>query len=754
MGIDATQARQTDMEDPIERCELFEAAVDIARIGVLVTGALEEVLYVNNMVTEITGFSKIEIYRDGLNTFFSRSSLSMIRDVIGGLNGRGYAEVPVTGKNGTPRQCDIRIDLRGTQESRKIFFYMTDITEQKDMEAEMRFSEEKYGYLFETIHHGIYMSSKEGRFVDCNPALLAMLGYNRKDEFLRLSLTRDVYKNPRDRERFQAIVENEGHVKDFEVLFKKRSGEEITVLLSARALRNTNREVTGYQCIIVDITERKKKEERAREVSEERYRRLFERIRDPVYVTTREGRCVDCNPAFLELLGYDGKEGFLAKDIYAEAADSKRFQETVERDGYIKDIEFTLKRKDGECITVLITAQIIRNERNEVIGYEGIMKDITARNQMERDLAEINEFLNTVIEASPDAIIVSDKAGDVIMYNAAAEQLLGYPFAEVVGRKARSLNLYPRRLARRTREMIMEDQTGGRKGVLRPIEFYVQNKAHKMVETSLSASILYDDNGNEIGSIAIFKDMGELAAIKRRLRNMQEQLIQSERLAAMGRLTSQVAHEVNNPLFGIMNTLELLKGEIPETSKKRRLLDMSLSEIERLAGMLKNMLTFSRPGEEARKDVEMNSFLEGSLLLVEKHLQESGIRLSVNYASAIPTVRISPNQFRQVVLNLVKNAVEAMPQGGVLTVSTKKKDGHLHIVIRDTGIGMSEEVKKSIFDAFFTTKEEVKGVGLGLSVCYGIVRDHGGEITVESAPGKGSIFTVVLPLKQASGEQS
>ena len=167
-----------------------------------------------------------------------------------------------------------------------------------------------------------------------------------------------------------------------------------------------------------------------------------------------------------------------------------------------------MKKKTGEEMTVLITGQAVRDEQGEITGYEGIMKDITQRNQMEKELTEVNEFLNTVIEASPDSIIVADRSGDVIMYNAAAEHLLGYPFGEVVGRKAKSFNLYPRRLARRTREMIMEDRSG-RKGILPPIEFYVQNKDGEMIETSLSASILYNPQGEEIGSIAIFKDMRE-----------------------------------------------------------------------------------------------------------------------------------------------------------------------------------------------------------------------------------------------------
>ena len=173
---------------------------------------------------------------------------------------------------------------------------------------------------------------------------------------------------------------------------------------------------------------------------------------------------------------------------------------------------------------------------------------------------------------------------------------------------------------------------------------------------------------------------------------------------------------------------------------------MSLSEIVRLSVMLKNMLTFSRPEEEARKDVDMNSFLDGILMLLEKQLKETDIRLVTEYEEKLPAVKVSPNQMRQVLLNIVKNAIEAMPRGGTLTISTRKENGRLGILVGDTGIGMSEEVKQKIFEAFFTTKEQVRGVGLGLSVCYGIVQDHGGEIQVESVPEKGSTFLITLPI--------
>jgi two-component system NtrC family sensor kinase len=283
-------------------------------------------------------------------------------------------------------------------------------------------------------------------------------------------------------------------------------------------------------------------------------------------------------------------------------------------------------------------------------------------------------------------------------------------------------------------------------GKLTSFPIFHKRKNGELIEGDLSASIIYDEKGNEIASVGIFKDLRERLRIERELQKMQEALLQSEKLAAMGRLTSQIAHELNNPIYGIMNTLELLKTEIPPESKRRRILELSLSEIQRLSEMLRNMLSFSKPEEEKRRPVKIDDLIEGILLVMEKQMRESNIQVETSFDPDIPEIMASTNQMRQVMLNLFKNAKEAMPKGGTLFVRTSKEDNRILIHIRDTGIGIPEEIRGKIFEAFFTTKQKVKGVGLGLSVCYGIIKDHGGDIKVESQEGKGTTFAVSLPI--------
>jgi two-component system NtrC family sensor kinase len=421
--------------------------------------------------------------------------------------------------------------------------------------------------------------------------------------------------------------------------------------------------------------------------------------------------------------------------------------ELVEKLGFIKDFEVEFKKKNGERITVLLTATAKRDEKGTIIGYEGLNIDITDRKKMEKELKEANDFLMNLIESSVDGIIVTEMKGDILIFNKGAEDLLGYKAEEVVG-KMNIRSIYQPGVAKEVMEKLRNPDFGGI-GKLTSFPIFHRRKDGELIEGVLSASIIYDEKGNEIASVGIFKDLRERLKMERELREIQQALLQSEKLAAMGRLTSQIAHELNNPIYGIMNTLELLKTEIPPESKRRRILELSLSETQRLAEMLRNMLSFSKPEEEKRRPIKIDELIEGILLVMEKQMKESNIQVEVFFDPDIPEIMASTNQMRQVMLNIFKNAKEAMPKGGALFVRASKEDNRVLIHIQDTGMGIPEEIRDKIFEAFFTTKQKVKGVGLGLSVCYGIIKDHGGEIKVESEEGKGTTFTISLPIESS-----
>ncbi len=496
-----------------------------------------------------------------------------------------------------------------------------------------------------------------------------------------------------------------------------------------------------------DISQLKHREEKLRE-SEEKYRNLFEHVSVGVYISSKEGKFLDANQAFLDMLEYDSKDEFLnidiTTDLYVRPDDRRRFQRMIEHDGKVRDYEVEFKKKDGTPIMVSLTANVRYDHEGNVLGYQGITVDQTERYRMERKLKEAYDFMNKIIQSSPNPIMAADLKGNIITWNRAAEKTLGYSATETIG-KMPITKIYPEGVAKKIMKMIRSPEHGG-VGMLRAHPMLYVRKDGEVIDGTLSAAMIYDDDGREVATVGSFVDMTERIEMERTLQETQQQLLQSEKLAAMGRLTSQLAHELNNPIYGIMNTLELLKTEITPDNRRRKLLDMSLSECARLADMLRKMLSFSKPDQEEKDATDMNTIIEEMIILHEKMLQENSIKVQSELTEDLPNVYVSKNQMRQVILNMISNARDAMPEGGTLTFKTGLEDGMVAVNISDTGQGISAENVNRIFDSFFTTKNSIKGVGLGLSVCYGFIRDHGGDIKVKSKIGEGTTFKILLPV--------
>lgn len=496
-----------------------------------------------------------------------------------------------------------------------------------------------------------------------------------------------------------------------------------------------------------DVSAKKRQDERLK-ASEEQYRNLFEHVGCGVFISTKEGKFLDANHALQQMLGYPSREELLKidlpNDLYLRPEDRFEFVETIEREGHVINREVEFKKKDGTPIPVLLTGHVRYDSKGKVAGYEGINVDQTQTKQMEREIRKTNDFLNNIIHNSANAIMAADMTGTIILWNQAAEEILGYKTNDVVG-KLNITQVYPEGMAKKVMGKLREGNVR-RKGRLKFYPVVLLKKDGQIAEGNISASIVYDENRQEIATVGIFMDLKERLEMERRLKTTQEQLLQSEKLAAMGRLTSQIAHELNNPLYGIMNTLELMKTEISPGNNRRKILEMALSETVRLTELLHKMLTFSKPDQKEKQPVDINTILDEILLLHEKQFSENNIIIEIDLADGMPSVLASKNQLRQVFLNMFHNAGDAMPDGGTLTVKTAVEDSEIAIEISDNGIGINEKDIKNIFDAFFTTKSSVKGVGLGLSVCYGFIAEHGGDIQVTSEQGVGTCFKITLPV--------
>ena len=254
---------------------------------------------------------------------------------------------------------------------------------------------------------------------------------------------------------------------------------------------------------------------------------------------------------------------------------------------------------------------------------------------------------------------------------------------------------------------------------------------------------------NELGKVNrdLLERNSDLDETLRKLRSAQEDLVRSERLAATGKMTAQLAHEVNNPIHNIQSCLKTALGRLPEGTKGRDLIDVAYEEVNRLSRLSAQMLSLYRSSlvEEEMKPTDVNEILAEVVTLARGEVQDRNIVLHTEIEPALPLVRGSRDKLKQVLLNLISNALDAMPNGGELAMLASGHNGTVRLTVKDSGVGIPQENINRIFDAFYTTKGKVSGVGLGLSVSYGIVSQHRGSIEVQSTVGKGSAFTVILP---------
>ena len=485
--------------------------------------------------------------------------------------------------------------------------------------------------------------------------------------------------------------------------------------------------------------------------TEKKYRELFNRVEQGMFVSSKEGRFIDCNAALLNILGYTNKEEFLKmdiiKDLYLNPEDRKKFQEVIERDGFVKNYEVIWKKKNGEKIPVLLTSHVIKDEEGKVIGYQGLNIDISERIRKEKEREEKTRFFYNLLESSVECIVAADTRGIVIFFNKAAEKLTDYKAEEVIG-KFHITKFYPLEVAKDIMRKLRSDDYGGR-GKLENFRVTMYRKNGAEIPVSLSASIIYEED-KELASLGLFTDLREKLKMEKELQDTQMRLIQTEKMASLGSLAAGVAHEINNPLGGILIYASLLMEDFADQNDQRvQDLKRIVEEGTRCKDIVKSLLEFARQTESKFESVGINKAIDDVLFFLGKQALFHNIQTIKELHPNLPSIQGDPNQIKQVLMNMMVNAAEAMSEkGGTLTITTEvSTDGSSIIILfKDTGSGIPPAIQSKIFDPFFTTKDVGKGTGLGLSTSYGIVQSHHGTIEVDSAPAKGSTFKIILPI--------
>jgi len=491
--------------------------------------------------------------------------------------------------------------------------------------------------------------------------------------------------------------------------------------------------------------------------AEHPYRVLVETMSEGAATLAPDGTILYCNKSLARMLqvpleniiGTTLASHVAPADQLYFAARLNEFNQECDRD------EISMITGKGPPLPVLISYCAF--DYSDSQGISVAVTDLTQQKRNEEFMAA-ERLARSIIDQAGEVIIVCDEWGRIIRASGLAHELCGE-------------NPLLKQFDKLFRLRVTET---GRFVSLLP---FLPSEIYKNVEVEfircddtllyfiLNLSPLKGSQNQIIGFIATLTDITELKQAREQLLTLNDQLEQrveqrswelqetqskylhAEKLSTIGQLSASIAHEFNNPLQGVMTILRSLRRVNLEEEDKK-FLEVAISESERMKNLIRSLQDFNRPSSGKKAVIDVHDSINSLLLLCKSDFKRKNIRMQLNYDERLPQILAIPDQIKQVFLNLLNNAADACLEDGVITINTWREEERIAVAIKDNGVGIEPEKRDLIFQPFFTTKPEVKGTGLGLSVCYGIVQNHKGEILVDSQPGKGSTFTVYLPVEE------
>ena len=547
----------------------------------------------------------------------------------------------------------------------------------------------------------------------------------------------------------------------------------------------------GTVHVLKDISDRKR--------AEEKYRTLVSSVQEGVFISTPQGRFLDFNDALLRMTGYETREELMAVDIpsafYASSSDRERLKKLLQQHGTVADFEFEMRRKDGETRTMQESSIAVRDAAGNVTAYQGFLLDITERKQAESEIRRRNRellVLNSIGQTLTESLDLTDSLHRTLrqmaeLFNLDATSLYLFEqdgtvvrrIVEVGHRSELSRHFPPVAVKPELMQHIKSVHATflSVQGLSLP-QIFRDAQIQEEIVTAYIVVLWSKDRvigglvvasrtprefssadvnlliavGSQISN-AIERSMlyEETRQAYENLRRTQEQLLHSEKLAAVGQLISGVAHELNNPLTAILGYSQLLTSSGQMGQQGIEYADKLYKQAQRTHRIVQNLLSFARQHKPERMPVQINQALEETLALRDYDLRMHNIRVHLDLAEKLPVTSADPHQLQQVFLNMVNNAVDAILEHsteGDLWVRTALDSGRICIEFTDSGPGVKDASR--VFDPFYTTKPVGKGTGLGLSICYGIITEHGGAIHVRNVPTRGASFTIELPHQVAA----
>jgi PAS domain S-box-containing protein len=797
--------------------------LDVAGVMFVAINTKGEVTLVNRKACEVMGYEQTEILgRNWFDNFLPERLREELRPVAqkllaGEMETVEYFENSVLTKTGEERIIawhntilkDEYGKITGTLSSGE------DITQRKQAEEALRQKEQQYQTLFRDAGDAVYIATREGDYIDVNDSFVDLYGYSREE--IKHLKAQSVWVNPNDRSKFFRELEAHGTVKDFEAKLRRKDGREIEGMLSSTALRSRNGTVIGSQGIVRDITQRKRLEESLRKSEAANKRTAQENA-----VIAEVGRIISSSLNIEEVYDHFAEEVAKLIPFDRIAINIHNSEDNTVAVTYAAGTEVP-DRRAGDVIPVdssfikkifrTRSSLLVRTEelpdlvkryptiqpsleagfrsmmsiplilKNQVMGIlhfrsnkpnaysetdvrlaERVSSQIAGaianarlwaeRTEAEEALRKSKEKFQKLFDEAPVGYMELDSQGRITHVNHTELDLLGYSAEEMLG-----LPVWNFIAEEETARQSVTAKLAGAIPPGRGFERTFRRKDGTILPFLIEETFIRDAEGNVKGINTTHQDITERKRALKEMADLQEQLRQSQKMEAVGRLAGGIAHDFNNLLTAIKGFADLSLLDLREDNPVWANLKEIEKASERAADLIRHLLAFSRRQILETKVLDLNSLLLNLEKLLHRIVGEDVELISV-LTQDLGRVRVDPGQVEQVVMNLAVNARDAMPSGGKLTIETGNVEldeaySHSHIAVTpgryvelsvsDTGVGMSREVKEKIFEPFFTTKEKGKGTGLGLSTVYGIVKQSGGNIWVYSEPGQGATFKIYLP---------
>ncbi|WP_261302753.1 PAS domain S-box protein [Paenibacillus andongensis] len=622
-----------------------------------------------------------------------------------------------------------------TGEVKEIIIVSRDITERIKKERNLQDNEQRYKSLFDYHPDLIYSMDLEGNYTSINQTFEELMGYT-KQEMIENPINFRSVVDPADFEKVEHhfMQAAKGIAQRYEASGINKNGRYTTFDVTNVPIF-VNRQIIGVYGIASDITYRKELWKKL-EDSQNLYQLISENAQDIISYATPDGVIRYVSPAIKTLLGYESDEyvGKVATDFWHPDDVASFIDKSILQKSDVDTFTCRVCHKQGHYVWFETTAKIIRNENGEIVKVLAVGRDISKRKRAEQELKAAKEQLESFIDRNVDPILILNLEEKVARINHAFEKTYGWTESELVGLNLVDLpnipiEIRPEAVHSLARIKSIEAFEGH--------ETIRKRKDGIILTVMISSFTMRGENGHINGWAVILRDITDK-------KQAEELLIRSEKLSIAGQLAAGIAHEIRNPITAIKGFVQLMKSGIVE---KKIYLDIMASEIERIEMILSELLILAKPQiiQMERKDIRM--LLAQVTPLLDTQAIISNVQIITEFDPEIPPILCDENQLKQVCINFIKNAIEAMPKGGNIVIQLKSKNenpNQLLLRFIDQGCGIPENILSKLGEPFYTTKE--KGTGLGFMVSKRIIENHHGEIVVFSEENKGTTIEISLPV--------